>query len=129
MTKVTIDRLGEAIKETLDEYKDEVDRANIGAVEQTAKWGAQAIQSSARSMFKTKHNYKYAKGWRYEVTGTRTYARATIYNSSVPGLPHLLEYGHELYLQGGRTTGKAHIKPVEETIEECYTRNIEVMLT
>lgn len=130
MAKVTVDNLDSAIMDILDEYKGEVNRANSGAVRATAKVGAEAVRNSAKVLFKTskKKPYRYAKGWRYEVEEGRAISKATIYNSSVPGLPHLLENGHAMR-NGGRVSGVEHIAPVEEKIAEQYTREIEVRLT
>lgn len=126
---VTIDNLDSAIHDILEEYGNEVTRANSQAVRETAKTGAQAVRNSAKSMFKTqkRHPYKYAGGWRYAVEEGRVYSKATIYNASVPGLPHLLENGHAKR-GGGRVEGRAHIRPVEEKIAENFIRDIEVRL-
>lgn len=67
-----------------------------------------------------KHDYgKYNKGWRsdYRVTPTG-HARATVHNTTQPSLTHLLENGHEMFINGHDTGRRVpaykHIEPAYE---------------
>ena len=47
--------------------------------------------------------------------------------ATVPGLPHLLEYGHAKR-GGGRVPGRAHIKPVEDKITKDFERKVRAII-
>lgn len=118
--KVTADNLSQAIAEILDEYGDDVAK-NIDAVNrQVAKKGVQALRS-ASSVF---NGTKYKNGWAVDFHTTRYIQTAHIWNKKVPGLPHLLENGH-LLRNGRRSTGRVHIKPIEEQLTREYLSQLE----
>lgn len=127
--KVTIDTLDQAVKDILEEYRDQIDEGNAQTVRRIAQSGAAAVRDSARTMFKTskKKPYKYAKGWTFTVERGRLNSTAVIYNRSTPGLPHLLENGHAKR-GGGRVEGRAHIEPVEEKLVENYIKGVEALI-
>ena len=83
--------------------------------------GVQALKNASKSAF---NGNKYWKSWTSKVTKEKTGDYSVVLYSKMPGLPHLLEYGHALR-QGGRTEGRTHIKPVEETLIEEYEKGIE----
>ena len=109
---VTIEELPDAISKILKEYEGEINSEMPTIIRKVAQKGVQAMKSSA-SVFKG--TGAYAKGWGYKFEPDRLRPTAKIHNKKLPGLPHLLEYGHA-NRNGGRTPGKVHIAPVEEKI-------------
>lgn len=122
--KVTVDNLSEAINKILEEYGEEVNQNLEQITTQVAKTGVQALRS-ASSIF---GSGKYKSGWTVDFERWRGgYIKAHIWNSKVPGLPHLLENGH-LLRNGRRSPGRVHIQPVEQRLIEEFTRQIEAKL-
>lgn len=121
-------RLAEMIGAVLDEYAEGVQDDLAGVTNKIAKAGAKALRAASRTTFGG--SGEYAKGWTVE-TGTTKHrqivAEATIYNK-IPGLPHLLEYGHANW-NGGRTPGHPHIAPVEKQIVESYENAVRGVLS
>lgn len=124
--KSTVDTLADDIEKILEEYQGDVELLNKTAVKAIAQKGKQALQNSSKSNFGG--TGKYASGWsaRVEDQG-RAFARATLYNAKLPGLPHLLEHGHAKR-GGGRVDGKVHIKPVEDEMKKAFTEELETKL-
>ena len=121
--KTPVDRLGAEIKSILAEYGTEVTENVSDAVKQVTRAGAKALRAESRQKFPNGTG-RYAKGWKSKLdTGKRT-TQGTIYNEDVPGLPHLLEHGHA-NRNGGRTPGRAHIKPIEEQIIAEFTKEVQ----
>ena len=119
--KSTVDSLADDIQKILDEYEGDVRNLSKEAVRKIGQKGVQALQSSSGVFGGTG---KYASGWSSKVEETRMGARATLYNSKVPGLPHLLEFGHAMR-GGGRVSGKVHIKPVEDELINAFEQELE----
>lgn len=110
---VPIDALASTINDLLKDYQEGVDK-NLGEiVKAVTKKGATTIKQQARSTFGG--SGKYAAGWTSKFESGRVSKQGTIYNGSLPGLPHLLEHGHA-NRGGGRTPGRVHIANVEEMI-------------
>ena len=121
MAHVPMDKLEASINKILNEYADNL-QENVGKLaKEFAKQGAKTVSAEARAKFGG--TGKYASGWtsRYE-TG-RYSAQGIIYNKDVPGLPHLLENPHALR-NGGRTSGRTHIAPVEEKVVQEFERAV-----
>lgn len=123
--KVTMEQLPEAIREILDEYAGEINRFLPEITEEVGKTGVKALRTSAKQKFNGK---KYAGGWRSVSERNRYGATVTIYNGRLPGLPHLLEHGHA-NRGGGRTEGRVHIAPVEETLIKDFEKKVEHDIT
>ena len=122
--KVTPEQLGVAIQEILDEYGDEVNNNIEEITTRIAKKGVQALRS-ASSIFGGSGKYK--SGWKVEFENTRYSKTAKIWNAKVPGLPHLLEYGH-LLRNGSRAPGRTHIAPIEDQLVREYEEMLEQKL-
>lgn len=124
MAKVTpIDRLGAEIESILNEYELDVNKELGAAVKAAGAAGVKALRASARSTFKSHSDKPYAKSWRVENENVGAgLIVATIY-STKPGLPHLLEYGHA-NRGGGRTSGKEHIKSVEDALVRDFEKEV-----
>lgn len=122
MARSTVDTLVSDINKILDEYVDNAGHLTAEAVKKVSKKGVEALKTNSKTNFGG--TGKYASGWTSKVEDSRMGARATLYNSKVPGLPHLLENGHAKR-NGGRIDGKVHIKPVEDEIEKALTQELE----
>lgn len=118
--KVTLEQLPSAISAILDEYAGDIARNIPEITEKIGKTGVKAVKAGAKAKFNGK---KYAAGWTQITERSRFGASTTIYNSRLPGLPHLLEHGHA-NRGGGRTEGRAHILPVEEKLIKQYEEKI-----
>lgn len=123
--RVPADQLAAAVDKILEKYGDDV-RDNVNDITQEiTKKGAQTLKSQARSA--VGGTGKYAAGWTSQTETGRTSAQGTIYNSRLPGLPHLLEHGHA-NRNGGRTPGRVHIAPVEEALIKEYEAKVKSKL-
>lgn len=122
--KVTIDNLGGAVKDILDEYNNSVSQNLSAIVKKVTQTGAKALKSESQSTFGTvkKRKRKYADTWTTKYEEGRLSKQGTIYNTQA-GLPHLLENGHAK-IDGGRVDGRAHIKPVEEELIRLYESEV-----
>lgn len=121
--RVTIDNLAEEVSKILDEYVDEIADGVDVATKKTAQLGARALNASSGKTFKGK---KYRKSWTSKTTKTRLSSTGVIY-SKMPGLPHLLEYGHA-NRDGGRTPGRAHISPVEQELISAFESEVRLTI-
>lgn len=121
MAKSTVDTLAADIQKILDSYDGDVTRLTKETVRKIGTKGVQALKSSS-GVFGG--SGKYAAGWSSKVEENRLGAKATLHNSKVPGLPHLLENGHAKR-GGGRVPGRVHIKPVEDELEKAFVQDLE----
>lgn len=126
MAKVTIDNLGAEIQRILKEYGTDVENIAEDALKEVGKTGLSALKSSSRSSFGGKG--EYARGWKLkeEKAGLGGY-KITLHNAKMPGLPHLLEYGHAK-TGGGRVNGREHIAPVEKEMIDSIQDLIKAKL-
>lgn len=122
--KVTTDTLADSIRDILEEYGDEVKGSLDEITKKIAQKGQQAIKNESKSKFNGK---RYWKGWKVDLQVGRLGTKATIYNESLPGLPHLLEYGHAKR-GGGRVQGTVHIAPVEEQLVNEFEKQVRSKL-
>lgn len=122
--KVPIDNLRASCAKILAEYGEGLQTDLNDVVKDMTKKGVQAVKGNSRSMFGG--TGKYANGWTSQVETGRMSAQGTIYNK-IPGLPHLLENGHA-NRGGGRTPGRAHIKPVEEELVKQFEQGVKQKL-
>ena len=123
---VPLDRLGAEIERVLEEYSTEVTDDMKDAVKEVTKAGQRAVSQGARAAFGG--TGRYARGWHSKVETERLGAEGVIYNATVPGLPHLLEFGHAKR-GGGRVSGRAHIAPVEDKIVREFERKVRALIT
>lgn len=121
----SIDTLAKDVNKILLKYANAVvDNVNDITKEITKK-GVEAVKSSARGAVGGTGTYPAGFTSRFE-TG-RFSAQGTIYNAVVPGLPHLLEFGHAMR-NGGRVAGRPHLKPVEEELIKQYEEQVKEAL-
>lgn len=120
---VPIDRLAIEIEKILEDYGENVQQNLNDIVAEMSKKGAKTLNQESGQTFE---GNKYRKSWTTQVETGRTSAQGTIY-SKIPGLPHLLEFGHALR-GGGRTTGRVHIDTVEKAISREFETKVKSKL-
>lgn len=122
--KVTIDNLASEIDKILESYEGDVENNLEEITAKVTKTGVSLLKSESSVKFNGKD---YASGWTSKLEKQKLYTQGTLYNKKLPGLPHLLEYGHAI-VAGGRTVGqvkgRAHIEPVEKEIISIYEKEI-----
>lgn len=114
---VTPDQFDAAFKKLLDEYKDEAYKI----AEKSAKKAARGAVKELKATTHVKTG-KYARGWttKQESRGSIFFS-VTVYNRTVPGLPHLLNYSHVAGRhRRGRYTGDGHVDAAEATAKAAY---------
>lgn len=116
-----------AFKETLQNYTDDVEEGLKDVTETLAKTAAKDLQKVSASTFNTAQDKPYHKGWVASNESVRHHARWVIHNKTKPGLAHLLEKGHAK-VNGGRTAGVVHIKPIEEKLIKDYEENLAAII-
>lgn len=121
--KVPIDRLAIEIEKILEEYGDNVQQNLNDIVGEMSKKDAKTLNQQSGQTF---GGNKYRKSWTSQVETGRMSAQGTIY-SKIPGLPHLLEHGHA-NRGGGRTPGRVHIAPVEESLIKEFESKVKSKL-
>lgn len=122
---ISISGMESAIREALDEFSDRAIEGVKKATKKTASDIAKELRETS-----PKRTGKYAKGWTIKQTGGSSLgAEYTVYNSTKPGVAHLLEHGHRKVTRKGVVFGTAparvHIAPVVDTAEEKFTEYIE----
>lgn len=132
--KTPIEKLDLEIKKILEEYQDDIKDSLDEATRAAGKQGTRQLKSLSSTTFGTVpgQTKKYAKSWAVQFEQGRFTTEATIYNRK-PGLPHLLEFGHDGFaLRGGGRSpdvpGRKHIADVEEKLvkefEDAVRRSI-----
>lgn len=105
--KCTPEQLPNLVAKYMREYRSQAEkvvRKDVLAVSREAQSKLQA--SSPR------RTGRYAGSWARRIESSRLGTTKTTLYSKVPGLPHLLEFGHALR-GGGRARANPHIAPVE----------------
>lgn len=123
--RIPIDRLSAEINKILTEYGEQVQQDVDEAAQRVTKAGVKAVKGNAKGSFGG--TGKYAAGWTSKFEKGRLSSQGTIYNGTVPGLPHLLEHGHA-NRNGGRTSGREHIGPVEQKIIEDFEKAVKAAI-
>lgn len=124
--KVTADNLAQVLQGILDEYAEDAEKTLDDAAKEAAKAGAKAIQNSAKTQFGGSGDY--ARGWTAQKEDVARHATLwKVWNKNAPGLPHLLEFGHALR-NGGRSTPRVHIAPVEAELVQNFEKVIRERL-
>lgn len=118
--KVNSSNFDSVIRDTLNQYADQIGESMDEILGKAAKDAAKEIKAGSPG------TGKYAKGWKTENTGSRVSPQYTVYNTK-PGLPHLLEYGHALR-NGGRSRAFPHISPVEAKLADKIEEQIRKAL-
>lgn len=117
MITVSPDQLDSAIRQILAEYGDKVTSIINEEVPKVATKGRKKLADKTRGW----GGGKYSKGWavKKESSLKGMFVSATIYNKSVPGLPHLLEKSHVIKNQHGSygySSPNPHIAEVNDWV-------------
>lgn len=113
--------IGAEIARIMEAYGHDVDGKLQKVMQQTAKECAQKL-NDASAIFKESGHTKtpYAGSW----TSTKDGEGYTVH-SKLPGLPHLLEHGHNVVSHGkavGFSPGKTHIAPIAEEMTQEFEK-------
>ena len=118
-TKISVDRLADAVNDTLEEYSKLADETMRKAVTDAGKTVRNSIKEGAPVK-----SGKYAKSWSVKNTKMNAHVlEVTVYSRNRYQLAHLLEHGHAKR-NGGRTRAQVHIAPAEEKGIEQLEANI-----
>lgn len=122
---LTIDAadLQKTVNEYLDEFGDEVIAANETAIRDVAKQVTKELKKAGQF----KGSGKYRKSITYQIEKTRISVEAVIGSKKFAGLTHLLEFGHAKQ-NGGRTTAFNFVAPINDTVGDKYTKEMEELL-
>ena len=108
-TKVSIDRLADAVMEGLNDYADLAASDMKAAVRKAGTTVRKQIQSTAPS-----NTGAYAKSWTVKTEReTSNSLELIVHSRNRYQLAHLLEFGHAKR-GGGRVAAQPHIAPAEE---------------
>lgn len=106
------------IADILDEYSNDIQEAITERAIKVAKQGADDLKANS-----PKRTGDYKKGWRVKTTKGKGFVSCIIHNATDYQLTHLLEKPH-LKRNGGLTTPKVHIAPVEEKSIKQYEQEV-----
>lgn len=116
-------RVGEIIPDILNKYSAEVQQT----VAATLKKDAQEARNELKSV-SPRRTGKYAGGWSLKEESARFTTAYVLYNKT-PGLPHLLEFGHETRNGTGRTfkdtPAHPHIAEIDKDLMRKVREDIE----
>lgn len=107
------------IKDILDEYSTDIQEAITEEAQLVAKEAVSELKNTS-----PKKTGAYRKGWRSKTTKGKGFVECVVHNATNYQLTHLLEKPH-LKRNGGMTTPKVHIAPVEQKAIKEYERNVE----
>lgn len=121
--KVDTAHLADIIQEYLDEYGLQVKDMLQKAAETTGK---KVVKELRKGGSYNKHvvGEKFNDGWVATPEKTRVGISTVVHNTSVPGLAHLLEFGHAKR-NGGRTKAFNFIAPVADQSEKLFAEAFE----
>ena len=118
-TKISVDRLADAVNDALEEYSKLADETMRKAVTDAGK----TVRNSIKEEAPVKSG-KYAKSWSVKYTKMNSHVlEVTVYSRNRYQLAHLLEHGHAKR-NGGRTRAQVHIAQAEEKGIEQLERDI-----
>lgn len=106
------------IKDILSEYSEDIQNAITLEAQNVAKKAQNELKNTS-----PKRTGKYSKGWRVNTKKGRGFVECIVHNATNYQLTHLLEKPHALR-NGGVSTPKVHIKPVEESAVKEYESNV-----
>lgn len=128
---IKIDSLASEVTKALEEYSKETTQALKVATENAAKECAKEVKANAIAKF---GSGPYANDWASKKTyESNENIRYTVYNRKHYMLAHLLEFGHAKWLwgkkTGGTVSGRAHIRPAEESMERKFESEVKMRLS
>ena len=127
MPKANADNLAKMVMGELNGYVAALPEDILEAQKVAAKAAQKELKATSPKEKRGKHPGRYAKSWKVKTTKTRMGAETVVYNTE-SGLPHLLEYGHDVKV-GGRTVGHAkaypHVEKAEANAMRLYAEELE----
>lgn len=121
--RIENDRLRAVINDLLDEYGDEA----RDAIQSAAKKVGKDVVKELKKGGGFKGSGAFNKGWATKTENTRLGSTTIVYNKDLPGLAHLLEFGHAKQ-NGGRTKAFNFIAPVAATVGDKFEEAFEKAL-
>ena len=122
MPKANPNNLDKVVMAELDAFANALPGDILESQKTAAKAAVKELKAGA-----PRQTGEYAKSWKTKTTKKRTGAETVIY-STKPGLPHLLEYGHQVVVNGqnvGHARAYPHIKEAEETANRLFETELE----
>ena len=120
------DDFSDAVSSILNQYGDECRLTLKEAVQTVMKKAVKSLKSSSSGAFKDRTG-QYRKGWKSKVEETRLSVDGVAFNGKMPGLTHLLEFGHAK-AGGGRVQGFPHISDVNDQTAESFEKELRSKL-
>jgi len=118
---ITSSEISAAIKEQLNNYREDVTGVVREAVTDTLRDGLWEIGPAGQYQDRTG---KYRQSFRIDTTITLVYAGGTLYaDERGYRLAHLLEYGHRTR-NGGKTRAFPHWRPVEKKMTNAFEERV-----
>ena len=121
--KVDISNMASIISGYLDEYGLQVKDTLQEASKKTGQQVARELRKGG-SYRTNKTGEKFNKGWKATEEKSRLGISTVVHNTTIPGLAHLLEFGHAKR-NGGRTRAFNFIAPVSDKVENLFTEAFE----
>lgn len=122
--RINSDGLQKAVEGILAEYGTDVKEA----LEKAAKDTAKDVVKDLRKGGGYNGGEAFNKGWTSKAEASRFGTSYTVYNSTKPGLAHLLEFGHAKR-NGGRTRAFNFIAPVSDSLDQkleaAFQKNLD----
>lgn len=118
--KIEADRLADTINDILEEYGQEASEA----IAKASKTVAKDVVKELKKGGKYKGGEKFNAGWTTATQKSRLGDTTVVYNKTMPGLAHLLEFGHAV-AGGGRSEAFNFIAPVADTVEDRFLDEFE----
>lgn len=119
-------RVGEEVLKLLEKYSDKINEEVHNAIKKEAQKAKKEVSAAS-----PKGPNGYAKSWAIKDESTKITSDFKIY-SKMPGLPHLLEYGHTIRNGTGRSFGhggeRPHIAAVNDELQSTVVKTIERMI-
>ncbi len=107
------------ISDILNEYSSDIQEAITEEAQTVAKEAVSELKNTS-----PKRTGDYRKGWRTKTIKGKGFVTSIVHNATDYQLTHLLEKPH-LKRNGGMTTPKVHIAPVEEKAVKEYEKDVE----
>lgn len=121
---VTIDGLGDALAEALQDYNQEV----ADGLKKEIRTSSKELVTELKETSPVRTG-EYAAGWTSRVEyEARDDIRVEVYNRKKPQLTHVLENGHAL-VGGGRVEARPHIATAVEHVEKRLGKKIVKVVT
>ena len=107
------------IKDILNEYSIDIQEAITKDAQDVAKEAVSELKNTSPKL-----TGSYRKGWRVKTDKGKGFVDCIVHNATDYQLTHLLEKPH-LKRNGGLTTPKVHIYPVEQKSVKQYETDVE----